>query len=349
MSMLKKPQRQAFAKVGLYGDAGSGKTRTAAEIAIGLHKWAKLAKPVAMFDTEPAAAYIEPLFKKAGIEFVVADHSRALVDLMGFMDEAEATCSIAIIDSITHIWRDAQDSFLRKLNETREANNKRPLASLEFQHWKPIKERWGQFTDRFLASHLHVIVCGRSGSVYEYQDKDDGSTKKELITVGTKMATEKELGYEPSLLIEMYKAREDGKIINTAVVEKDRADTLNGREFAMPTFESFLPHFQFLNIGGEAHPSMAQRDSKELFSGDGEDDWGREKRSREIWCEEIKGLLVEHGMDGTSTEAKKRRQDVLMLTFGTGSWTKVESMDAERIKAGYHTMKSELHKEGAKA
>ena len=78
MSMLKKAtNKMAYAKVGLYGDAGSGKTFTAAQIAIGLHQFADLKKPVAMFDTEPAASFIVPHFEKAGIEFFLFDESRA--------------------------------------------------------------------------------------------------------------------------------------------------------------------------------------------------------------------------------------------------------------------------------
>ena len=164
--MLKKPiNRQAFAKVGIYGDAGSGKTYTAALIAIGLHKFAKCGKPVGMFDTEPAASYIIPLFEKAGVEFLVYDESRALRDLMAFMDESEETCSVVIVDSITHVWRDAQDSFLKNLNSKRKQRGQGPIYSLEFHHWKPIKAAWAAFTDRFLSSKIHCIVCGRAGSI----------------------------------------------------------------------------------------------------------------------------------------------------------------------------------------
>src|SRR5688572_1687257 len=242
--MLKKAtNKMAFAKVGLYGTAGSGKTRTASEIAIGLHKAIGSKKPIAAFDTEPAFSFVLPLFQSAGIELLVADESRALKDLMTFMDEAEAACDIVIIDSITHVWRDAQESFLAKINEGRARQNKRPLASLEFQHWRPIKAAWADFTDRFLSSKLHVIVCGRAGSIYEYQDKDDGSGKKELITTGTRMATEKELGYEPSLLIEMIADRDNGKIVNVALIQKDRTDTINGQEIPYPNFEKLGGHF----------------------------------------------------------------------------------------------------------
>jgi hypothetical protein len=343
MSMLLKPatNRMAFAKVGLYGTAGSGKTRTAAEIAIGLHKAIGSKKPVVGFDTEPAFSFVLPLFQKAGIELLVADESRALVDLMKFMDEAEQASDIVIIDSITHVWRDAQESYLARLNETRKRSGKKPLPSLEFQHWRPIKAAWANFTDRFLSSKMHVIVCGRAGNVYEYQDKDDGTNKKELITTGTRMATEKELGYEPSLLIEMVIARDNGRAINTAVVQKDRADTLNGHEIAMPNFQKLRPHFDALNIGGTHFESMERRDSKEMFPEADESGWDKEKQERTIWAEEIAELLKKHH-PSQSVDDKQKRADLLEKFFETRSWTAVENMRSVKLESAFYMLRDQL-------
>ena len=112
---------------------------------------------------------------------------------------------------------------------------------------------------------MHVIVYDRANNVYEYQNKDDGSGKKELITTGTRMATEKELGYEPSLLIEMLAHRDDGKIVNVTLIQKDRSNALNGKEIAFPNFKKLQAHFAALNIGNEHFESMEQRDSTEMF------------------------------------------------------------------------------------
>jgi AAA domain len=358
MTMLKKAEnKMAYAKIGIYGDAKSGKTVTAALIAIGLYKFAKLTKPIGMFDTEPGASFIIPLFQKAGIEFYVYDQSRALVDLMAFMREAEETCSIAIMDSITHTWRDVQESYLRKINATRAEKHKAPLVKLEFHHWNHIKPEWGKFTNLYLSSRLHCIVCGRAGSIYEYQENAE-TGKKELITIGTKMATEKELGYEPSLLIEMLKHREDSRIINRASVEGDRSMNYNGLEFDFPDaglkkwlaapdtlpqpFQTFIKHLEALNLGGEHFGSMTTRDSTELFTEEGDDTWSHEKRQREIWCEEVKALLVEHDLDGTASETKKRRGKLLKDVFQVGSWTAIENMKSEAIKDGFIRMKAIL-------
>lgn len=342
MSMLMKAtNKMAYAKVGIYGGQGSGKSRTAAEIAIGLYKHAKCDKPVAMFDTEPGASFLIPLFDKAGIEFMVYDESRAFTDMMKWMYEAREACSVLIIDSITHIWRDLQESFLLRINDQRrqKADNAgwtfRPLTSLEFQHWGPIKREWAEFTDTFLSSKVHTIVCGRAGSVYEYQENEDKGGKKELITVGTKMATEKEMGHEPSLLIEMERRYDDGKIVNTAVIEKDRADKLNGKEIAFPTFEKLRAHFDCLALGGEHFGSLSQRDSRERFTETSEDSFAGELRRKEVALDEIKEEILAHLGHGMDAGTKAAKAALLEKVAATRSWAKLESMklaDVHRIR-----------------
>ena len=344
MSMLKPAiNKMAFAKVGIYGTAGSGKSRTATEIAIGLHKAIGSTKPIVVFDTEPAFSFLLPIFQKAGIELLVADESRALSDLMNFMDEAEEVSDISIIDSITHVWRDAQESYLARLNKSRQEQRKKPLMALEFQHWRPIKAKWAEFTDRFLSSKMHVIVCGRAGTIYEYQDKDDGTGKKELISVGTRMATEKELGYEPSLLIEMIADRQEGKIVNVAAIQKDRSDRLNGKEIPMPNYQKLKSHFEALNIGGQHFSSMDARNSENLFPEANESGWDMEQKQRTIYCEEIAELLKKHH-PSQSVEDKQKRMDIMEQFFDTRSFTKLETIKSEVLKDGLDGLREKLEK-----
>ena len=333
MGLLKKATNKiAYAKVGIYGSAGSGKTRTATEIAIGLHKQINSKKPIAIFDTEPAFSFMLPLFKKHEIEVLICDESRALTDLMTFMAEAESVSDIVIIDSITHVWRDAQDSFLSKINKSRTSSGKRPLLALEFQHWKPIKAAWAEFTDRFLSSKMHAIVCGRAGQIYEYQDKDDGSGKKELISTGSRMATEKELGYEPSLLIEMIADRQNGKTVNVALIQKDRSDHINGHEIQMPKFSDFKPHFDSLNLGGVHFNSMESRNSENLYEGLDESGFDIELKRRTILCEEIIELMKKH-FPSQSVEDRQNRSDLCERFFKTRSWTAIENMKSDHLKS----------------
>jgi len=337
--MFKKATKLAYAKVGIYGDAGSGKTVTASKLAIGLHKKIGSTKPIVFFDTEPAASFVEPLFDQAGIELLVADESRALKDLMEFMKKAPEIADICIVDSVSHVWRDVQESYLKNINDRRKkmAESKgwkfKPINQIEFQDWRHIKNAWGEFTTSYLTSKIHCFVLGRAGTIYEYQENREG--KKELITTGTKMATEKELAYEPSSLIEMMKVVGEQKaLINRAMVEKDRnvANPLTGWQFDFPEFENFAQHFDFYDIGGKHIADMGEKNSTELFGETGEDGFTFEKRQREIECEEIKSLFMENSLDGTAAAVKKERNQILKKFFGTGSWTKVESMNSSELK-----------------
>lgn len=155
------------------------------------------------------------------------------------------------------------------------------------------------------------------------------------------MATEKELGYEPSLLIELVPVRENGKIVNRAFVQKDRSDNLNGAEIDLPDFDKLAPHFKALNLTGPHFDSMDARDSKEMFHEDGSDSWTYEQRNRTIWAEEVQGLLMK-AHPSMSADDKKAKADLLEAVFDTRSWTRVENLPAERIKKGFETLKGML-------
>ncbi len=87
MSILQavKPEA-AYLKLGLYGEAGAGKTFTATKVALGLCEFIKSKGPVGFLDTETGSDYIRDLFKEAEIELLVAK-TRAFKDLLGVVDE----------------------------------------------------------------------------------------------------------------------------------------------------------------------------------------------------------------------------------------------------------------------
>ena len=343
-----------FLKAGIYGAAGTGKTRTAYEIASGLIKEKKLDKPVLFFDTEKGSDWILPLVRKDGIQCYVKK-SRTFRDLLKATEIAENEASVFIVDSISHVWRELCNSYLEQYNRDRKAaltskygedwvnKNFKKALTLEFQHWSQIKPAWGRFTDKFLNSSLHMIVCGRAGDMYEYQENENG--KKELIKNGTRMATEKELSYEPSLLIEMRRKIIDGKERLFGYVEKDRSDSINGMEFELPKYENFKPHIDFMNIGGiQKGSNFYQNESGELFKGNTispEDEFAIEKRKRTEISEDIEGIL-KMKYPGQDAESKKAKLQILNETFNTTSWTAIQNMGSDKLSAGLKCIRDKI-------
>jgi len=230
MELFKKATKPeaCFLKMGFYGGNGSGKTYTASLVAIGLHKFIKSDKPIYFLDSETGSDYVLPLFNKEKIELQVAK-SRAFSDLLNAVDLAEKKGSVLLTDSISHHWDDLVESYKKK----------KQLNRLSIQHWGEIKPMWREFSEKFVTSNLHIIVCGRSGDVWEDVIDDEGV--KELKKTGTRMRVERELSYEPSLLVEMQIVRKNPKQwIHQAWIAKDRFDVMNFQKIDDPKFEDFL-------------------------------------------------------------------------------------------------------------
>jgi hypothetical protein len=234
--------------MGIMGKQGSGKSYTAGLISIGLIKHLKslgisyASKPVAFFDTETGSDWLIPLFKANGIPLVVAK-KKSFADLLEAVRWAEGNASALIIDSITHPWRELLESYMKSKKRT----------FLQIDDWGYLKGQygWAQFTDLYINSKLHIIMCGRAGDDTEQYTDENG--KRQFEKVGVKMKTEGETGFEPSILVLMERNMNlrTNAVTHTGTVLKDRSDTMDGAELDNPNFESFLPHIQKLNLGGD--------------------------------------------------------------------------------------------------
>jgi len=207
----------AYLKAGILGFAGSGKTYTASLMGIGLHKYIKSKKPVCFIDTETGSDFMIHKFKKEKIKLLISK-TRSFTEMLQLIDEAEQVSDILIIDSVSAVWYDFMESFKKKKNR----------KFIQFQDWGILKPTWrDEFTDkRYLNSQLHIIICGRAGYEYDYVEDEEG--RKELRKTGTKMRAETEFGYEPSLLLEMERIKENGSLTHRCYIIKDRADVLTG-------------------------------------------------------------------------------------------------------------------------
>lgn len=338
MSLLKKAvNEQAFLKAGLLGFPGSGKTYTAAHLAIGIAKSvAGASKPIAFFDTETGSDFLIKRFEAEGVELLVAK-SQAFRDLLTVGQEAQGACSVLIVDSITHVWRELCEAYRRRKRVNR----------LSFEHWAEIKLEWSAWTTFYLNSRLHIFVLGRAGYEYDFEINED-TGKKDLIKTGTKMRVEGEFGFEPSLLIEMERvpkgAEAGAGYYHRAHILKDRTDTINGRafDFEKPaetyrpgdwaaTLTPFRPVFDALNLGGVHVGVDASRTSDEMFENDG----GMARRATKvrIALETVETTLVML-WPGQDQKSKAMKLAAVEAVFGERSWVAVEKKSLEALEEG---------------
>ncbi len=331
--------RPTHLKAAFVGFQGGGKTFTAVKLAIGLlQKKRKLGvpgseKPVFMVDTERGYLWIKPLFEAAGIELMV-DESRAFSDLRADMSDAIDNSSLLLIDSITAHWIEFCEAYKAK---------KKRARGLEFQDWGFLKEEWRKgFTQPFLNSPLDIIFCGRAGFTYEHYTDDAG--KKQIEKSGVKLKAEGELGFEPNLLVHMDREQdpETGIVKHVAHILKDRrsdSKSLDGKSFPNPSFQTFLPHIEYLDLGGATSGVDPTRSSEEIIPVD----IRRENNAtlREVVIEEIKNLLSD-SFEGRTDAAQKSKREAIEKHLAP-TWKEVESlMSLDELRIGFNNMHLEL-------
>jgi len=354
MPLLKPAMNeQAFLKAGFLGFAGSGKTTTASLLASAIAKRVEGGKPVAFIDTETGSDFLIPKFQAEGVELLVVK-TAAFRDLLEAGKEAESSCSVLIVDSITHIWNELNEAQLAAVNAGLKKRGKAPLKKLEFQHMAEVKRTWGQWTTFFLNSRLHIIVCGRAGFEWEWEVNED-TGKKELTKVGTKMKVESEFGFEPSLLVEMERVPKGADAgagwLHRAHILKDRTDTINGKAFdfekpgakakvgdSTAVYKAFEPVLKALNIGG-AHVAMdTTRTNDGMFNDDGQSPATVRAQQVEIIVESVQNLmaLIWPGQDAV---AKQTRLMFCELLTDKPSWTAVTKMPLEKLQDAERLLK----------
>lgn len=329
MGLLKPASRGSYVKAGFLGFNKSGKTHTSMELAIGIREYFKLDGPIAMYDTEKGSEYWSERIKaRTGKELQVVK-SRSLVDLIDTTKECvKERVSVLVADSMTHVWREVCDAYLSELRTAARKKGWREPDRLEFQDWGRIKSKWALWPDLYLNAPLHIIVCGRAGYEYDFEEDDRG--KQQLVKTGIKMKTEGEFGFEPSLLVEMSREwveLEQREMVARATVIGDRFDLLNGKTCDNPTFDFFKPFVEMLS---PAEHTTIDTSLKTSFGLDEtkSDDWQRERARREILSEKIAAAFIQAGLDGKSADDKKAKIGLLSKYFGSTSWKEISERTA---------------------
>lgn len=333
MSLLRSlDDAPAYLKAGFLGFQKSGKTYTAAELAIGTRAFFKLDGPIAFFDTEGGSAYLRDKVKAATGKSLVGLRSRSFDDLMLIgHDCVKDKVSVLLVDSVTHVWADVCESYLDQLNKLRRSKGWSAQKKLEFQDWSAVKRKWGEWTDFYLNAPLHIIICGRAGHMYD-MEKNEETGKRELVKTGTKMKAEGEFGFEPSLLVEMEAialTAGDKAKVHRATVLGDRFSVIDGKTQDDPTFAFFEPFVRRLVPGSDTSIDTRLKTDMGI-----EDDGAEYRRRKTIILEKIEEEFVRK-WPGQTKDEKSAKAAALEKVFGTRSWTEVTGFRMERLTQGY--------------
>lgn len=329
---------QAYLKAGLIGGAGDGKTYTAALMAIGLHDLCADrglpvgSNPVALLESsEFGVDWIMPMFTARNIQ-LKHRKSKSFADFSTGMRRAAEAGMICIVDSVTGYWVELVEAHRMALGR----------IDLMMEDWAALKQLWAQTMEDFKNLPGHIILCGRAG--FEYARFENEATgRMELERTGVRMKAEGDTGYEPSLLVYLKKQFDMSdparpRMYHTATILKDRSQAIHGMTFDNPTFQTFLPHIERINLGGR-HISVGAENSQHLVV---------DRRSGRAWFEEKTCILDEidtllaNSIPGMSADEKKRRGDLLKTHFSTLSRERLKTLPIETLKRGYNSLHIEL-------
>lgn len=321
-----------FLKMAFEGFAGDGKTFTAAQVAMGVHKLIDSKKPIAVYDTERAFKALKPFFDEAGIKVVINDENRSLASLNAAIKWCEeGGADVLLIDSISHVW----EEFLRAyLNRPDKHGKEIKRNRLEFQDWGVIKPQWKeQFSTPFVMAKCHIIFTGRAG--YEYTDEKNEDGKREIFKSGIKMKAENETAFEPDILVLMQKQSdlisEKKEIWREATVVKDRTTKIDGKSFRNPTFEDFYPSIKVL-LDGTLRESLGNLIPDTFF--EFENKYSKIAKDREIIVAELGGYFDLMRVSGTAAKDKQIRSWVLSQVFGQNSFEGLVKISMTKLREG---------------
>jgi len=220
MGLFKKASRKrVFLKIGLMGASGSGKTRSALELAKGLANGGQ----IAVIDTENGSS---SLYSHV-TEFDVADIEPPFAPekyIAAIKQAEEQGYAVIIIDSFSHAWK--------YLLDKKEKLDARGGKQNSYANWGPVKTEADELKNAILQSRIHVIACMRAKTDYS---QEGGKVQK----VGLAAIQEPDVEYEFTVVFQIDQA-------HNAQQTKDRTGLFGERIFKITpdTGKTFLNWLQ---------------------------------------------------------------------------------------------------------
>jgi len=350
-----KPQAAGVVpiKVGWFGGQGSGKTTSAAMLALALSVEHHNHAPVWVTDTEPGWQFLKPMFALEGVELVQRTTPTFKAMLSDIREAEKAGACVWAGDSLTIIWQELMQSF-----------KMRNGGRIPINVWGDIKALWSEYTTAFLNSPMHGFALGRLGNVMEEieDEKKPGDTK--LVKTGTqfKAGGSESFGYEPHLLLELSLERKakvragirkesEGRMVHRVDVLKDRTWALNGKVIRWSdkprydkggykqVWDSIKPHFDGVQLTLAPVKIESGQSSTALISDEGHSDYYERRQRREILVAEF-NAAIELLWGGSAKAEKQMRLKVFERIFGFRTKEAAEAAPLETIERGVRIMQA---------
>ena len=214
MSTFKRATRtKAKLRLALIGPAGSGKTRSALELATGL------GGRIALIDSERGSGDLyADLFEYDTVQLEPPFTPKKYIDAL--REAEDAGYASVIIDSLTHAWA-GEGGILDILDTTTRASSSRN----SFQAWREVTPQQDRLVNACLGAKLHVIGTIRTKTAYEIVEDDRG--KKAPKKIGLAPVQRQGLEYEFTVVLDLDA---DSHI---ATASKDRTGLFDGRHFVI--------------------------------------------------------------------------------------------------------------------
>lgn len=331
-SQAETESQPGYVRIAQLGLSGTGKTFSSVMLALEIRERFGLTGPVAALDTENGFDFLRPIVRQVTGQPLLVVKSRNLDTWNEAIDRAADRGNMVLIgDSVTHVWKQLCDGYLRQLQETGRAKGWRKIPqALQFKDWNPIKQHWAEFTDRFMNAPVHQIMNGRAGWLWDMES--DGQNGKELVKKDVKMRAEGEFEFESglSLLYERHRATLDAAAEHTVTVRKDRTDRIMGQVFRFTpkkTPPRAIAQFVAPHLDALCPAAFSPVDTASVhdFQIDrmGNESRQREEQDRAIALEKLEAALLRK-YPGQTAAAKGARAEALKNATGTSSWTEVE-------------------------
>lgn len=337
-------------KLGWFGPEKSGKSTSAALLALALSVQFHDRAPVVVTDTEPGWQFLKRIFKIENVPLIqrTTPTFKSMLDDIAFA-EREGACVYAV-DTLTVIWAELMNSFKLKNN-----------GFIPINVWGDIKQLWRQYALAFINSPMHCMALGRLGNIMEEIEEKPGQTK--LVKTGTQLKAGggESFGYEPHLLIEMSCERKakkkqgvanegEGRQIHRGDVLGDRSWALNGKiarwsdkasyeaggYAAVWTF--FKPHFNALQETGEMVLIASGENSTALITDSGQSAYYENRARRDVMVSEVTETL-NLMWGGTAQDKKAMRVKAIELVFGFKSKEALERVNLSTVERGLKIMR----------